>query len=255
RDLAGVFAGVGEATVQALFLVGEGDHADRARRTLGQVRDEPGRGHGDADAGGVVDRPGALVPGIQVAADQHDLVGPAAAGDLADHVLRGVFAVPAAIQRHAYARAGIERDQARELVGVRVGEGGGGNRLQALGETGDAGMPEALVAGAGRAHQEGAGTGADRRGGAGAAQARGRAVEGVGGGGGEGGGGSRLRALGEGGEAGAPEAWVAGAGGAQGEGAGPGGDRRGGAGAARAGGRAVAVPVAGTLHAVVHERD
>src|SRR5690606_5833049 len=176
RDLAGVFAGVGEATVQALFLVGEGDHADRARRTLGQVRDELGRGHGDADAGGVVDRPGALVPGIQVAADQHDLVGPAAAGDLADHVLRGVFAVPAAIQRHAYARAGIERDQARELVGVRVGEGGGGNRLQALGETGDAGMPEALVAGAGRAHQEGAGTGADRRRGTGAAQARGRTV-------------------------------------------------------------------------------
>src|SRR5690606_40290092 len=86
-DLVGMRPGIGEAAMQALLLVGEGDHADAARWALRERGDQPGRSHGDADAGGVVDRAGALVPGVQVAADQHDLVRPAAAGDLADHVL------------------------------------------------------------------------------------------------------------------------------------------------------------------------
>ena len=95
-----------------------------------------------ADAGGIVDRAGARVPGIEVAADQHDFVGLAAAGDLADHVLRGVFAVEAAIERDAHAGR-AEREQARELVGVGHRQRRGRDRRQPVVEAGDAGMRRA----------------------------------------------------------------------------------------------------------------
>src|SRR5690606_32647017 len=97
-DLAGVLLGVGAAAHQALLLVGEGDDADGACRALVQIADQLARGHGDADAGAVVHRAGAQVPGVQVGDDQYQLVGAAAAGDLADDVLRGVLAVPAHVQ-------------------------------------------------------------------------------------------------------------------------------------------------------------
>src|SRR5690606_24511131 len=105
-----------------------------------------------------------------------DLVRAAAAGDLADHVLRGVFAVPAAIQRDAHPGARVQRDQARELVGVGVAQRGRGDRLHAVGEAGAAGVGDAVVVGAGRTHQVagGAGTAGGRR--AGVADPRHRAV-------------------------------------------------------------------------------
>src|SRR5690606_23096691 len=94
-DVRRMLVRIGAAAPQALLLVGEGDHADAARRL--QRLEQRAGGHGDSDAGGIVDRAGAVVPGVQVAADQHHFLRPLAAGDFADDVLRGVFAVPAAI--------------------------------------------------------------------------------------------------------------------------------------------------------------
>src|SRR3546814_5003843 len=68
RHFIGVLLGVGATAPQALFLVGERDHADRALR-LERLEQRAG-GHGDGDAGGVVDRAGAQVPGVEVAGEQ-----------------------------------------------------------------------------------------------------------------------------------------------------------------------------------------
>jgi hypothetical protein len=69
------FAGVSQpirfAAAQADFLGAEPDDADRAARTPG-VHDALGRGGRDRHAGAVVDRAGALVPAVEVTADQHD---------------------------------------------------------------------------------------------------------------------------------------------------------------------------------------
>ena len=119
-QVAHVLLRVGIAAMQALLLVGERDHADRAGRSLRlrQRAYQVAGGHRDRNAGTIVDRAGAKVPRIQVAPDHHHLVRLRAPGDLADHVLRGVRAVPAAVE--------VERDlhrsqrhQPRQLVGVR----------------------------------------------------------------------------------------------------------------------------------------
>src|SRR3546814_7620022 len=57
RHFIGVLLGVGATAPQALFLVGERKHADRAL-PLERLEQRAG-GHGDGDAGGVVDRAGA----------------------------------------------------------------------------------------------------------------------------------------------------------------------------------------------------
>src|SRR5699024_8242515 len=101
-DLVGILLRVGLAAVQSLLLVGEGHHADAACRRLRQVADQLAGGHGDADARGIVHRPGAEVPRIQVSTDEYHFTGLAAAGDFADHVVGSRFSVPAAIQHHAH---------------------------------------------------------------------------------------------------------------------------------------------------------
>ena len=97
-----------------------------------------------------------------MAADQHDLLRPAAPGDLADHVLRGVLAIPAGVHGQAHGDR-TARQQARELVGI----GNAQRRRRYRGESfvvaGDAGVRHAVVVGAGRTHQEAAGALADRR--------------------------------------------------------------------------------------------
>src|SRR5699024_3812167 len=116
-DAVGVALGVLAGADQALLLVGEGDDADAARGALLKLADQVSGGHGDAHAGGVVDAAGAKVPGVQVRGDHHELVAVAAAGDLADHVLRGVFTLEADVQRQVHGdRAAFQ--QAHELVGV-----------------------------------------------------------------------------------------------------------------------------------------
>ena len=89
-----------------------------------------------------------------MAADRHHLVRMLASGDLADYVGAGVFADHAAIeielQRHRLAVG----QHAIELVGVGIGQRGGGNRLGRIAEAGDAGMRGTLLrVGAGRAQQ------------------------------------------------------------------------------------------------------
>src|SRR5690606_23166638 len=124
---------------QALLLVGEGDHADAALRAPLQLADEVAGRHGDAHARGVVDRAGAQVPGVQVRGDHHELVAATTTGDLADHVLRGVFPVEAHVQGQLHGdRAALQ--QPVELVGVGQRQGGRGDRLHTLGEAGDAGV-------------------------------------------------------------------------------------------------------------------
>src|SRR3546814_8079147 len=81
-------------------------------------------GHGDGDAGGVVDRAGAQVPGVEVAAEQDHFVRALAAGDLADHVLRGVLAVETAVERDAHAGR-AQTDQERGLAGIDRRQRGG----------------------------------------------------------------------------------------------------------------------------------
>ena len=60
---------VGVAAEQPDFLRAEPDDADGAERPAG-VHDLLGGGGCDGDAGAVVDRAGALVPAVEVAADQ-----------------------------------------------------------------------------------------------------------------------------------------------------------------------------------------
>src|SRR3546814_12190025 len=110
---------------QALFLVGERDHADRALR-LERLEQRAG-GHGDGDAGGVVYRAGAQVPGVEVAGEQDHFVRALPAGHLADHVLRGVLALETAVERAAPA-ARAQRAPARAIArqGVVAGTSGSG---------------------------------------------------------------------------------------------------------------------------------
>ncbi len=60
---------------------------DRPPRRLSQRRDRAGRLEHHRDAGGVVLRAGSEVPGVEVRADDHPLVGTIAARDVGDHVV------------------------------------------------------------------------------------------------------------------------------------------------------------------------
>ena len=150
---AGAVGGIDLATPQPLFLVGESDYPDRAFGRHRQPADQMPGGHGDGHPGTVIDRAGAQVPGIQVATDHHHFLRALAAGDLADHIVRGVLPVPATIQRQGQLhRAALQ--QPAELVGIGHGQRGGRDRGQALIEAGDAGMRHPVRVGAGRAHHK-----------------------------------------------------------------------------------------------------
>ena len=166
RDLVGVRGGVALRAGQAVLLVGERHHPDRARRRARQVADQLAGGHGDADAGAVVDRAGAEVPGIQVPPDQHDFFRSLAARDLADHVVRGRGAVPADVERDAHADRLAQCQQAGELVGIGDGQCRRGDRREAFLVARAAGVRVAVRVGAGGAHQVTDRAGADRGGGA-----------------------------------------------------------------------------------------
>src|SRR5690606_22037990 len=133
RAFGGAGVGIGLAAVQPLFLVGVGDHPHAAARPLVQAGNQRAGGGGDADAGGVVDGAGAEVPGVQVAADGHHFLGQLAPGDFGDDVVGGVFAglLGADVQAQLHGVAGGEH--ARQLVGVGIGQGGGGNARHVIG--------------------------------------------------------------------------------------------------------------------------
>src|SRR5690606_23317506 len=153
RDLVRMRDRIAATAGQAVFLVGEGHDPDAARGRARQVADQLAGRHRDADAGRVVDRAGTQVPGIQVPADQHDFVRTLAAGDLADHVVRGRHAVPPAVQREAYVDRLAQRQQPGQLFRVGYRQCRGRDRLQAFLEAGAARVRVAVRVGAGRAHQ------------------------------------------------------------------------------------------------------
>src|SRR3546814_10585646 len=115
------------------------------------------------------------VPGVEVAGEQDHFVRSLAAGDLADHVLRGVLAGETAVERDAHAGR-AQRDQARELVGIDRRQRGGRDWFQPVFKAGVAGVRRAAFVGAGRAHQEGLRALADRGGRPAPAHAAGVAV-------------------------------------------------------------------------------
>ena len=101
----------------------------------------------------VVERAGTEVPGVQVRAEQHDLLGRLAARDLPDHVGRLRVGQRAAGQREAHAHRPAPR-QPRQQAGVGRRERGGGDRRDVLLVVRPTGVRQAAVVGADRAHQE-----------------------------------------------------------------------------------------------------
>ncbi len=154
RNLRLVRLGVRATAEQARFLVRERDHADRAARTFGQLRNQVRRAGRDADAGRVVDRSGARIPGIEVATHDEIFVGLFAAGEFRDHVRAGIGAVRAAIEFQLHREALAALQDAFDLVRVGIGQRRGRNRGHAVLETGDAGVRGTVVIGAGRAQQK-----------------------------------------------------------------------------------------------------
>ena len=70
-SLLAVLRPIVEAAEQADFLGAEPDDADRAQRPAGIHDPLRGRG-GDRHAGGIVDRAGAEIPAVEMAADEQD---------------------------------------------------------------------------------------------------------------------------------------------------------------------------------------
>ncbi len=150
------------AAPQTHFLVGEGNHADGAIRTLRQVVDHLGSTQRDRHASAIIDGAGARIPGIEMAADRHHLIGIFAPGDFTDHVVTGVLADDAAIQIQFHRHRLAIRQYTLKLVGVRVGQCGGGNGLLWMSEIAEirhAGVRRAAIRiGTGRTQQKTGGT-------------------------------------------------------------------------------------------------
>ena len=78
---------VGGRAEQALFLAAPEHEADRPFRLHAGFHQDSGRLQGRGDARAVVGGAGGAVPGVDVAADDHVLVGQLGAGDVGDHVV------------------------------------------------------------------------------------------------------------------------------------------------------------------------
>ena len=87
-ELRPVALEVGASAGEAVLFVGEEHDAHRAARPQVELLHQPQRFPRHDAAAAVVCRAGADVPGIEVAADDDDFVGPLAAADLADDVRR-----------------------------------------------------------------------------------------------------------------------------------------------------------------------
>ena len=154
-ELRGMRLGVGATAEQALFLVGEGDHANGAARCAFEIADQRTRRHRDGDAGAVVDRAGAEIPGIEMAADHDDFVGQFAPADFADDVVGGLLAVQTGIDVQADLHRLAAAKHVRQQVGVGIRQRRRRNLLPAIGITHHAGMRHAVRIGADRADDHG----------------------------------------------------------------------------------------------------
>jgi hypothetical protein len=109
------------------LLGAEPDDPDRPPRPA-RLHDPLGGGGGDRDAGGVVDRSGAEVPAVEMAADQDDAGLGIGARHLGDDVARLALADVARGQ-DSRIRTGLPRfEDALELLGVGNGERAGRDR-------------------------------------------------------------------------------------------------------------------------------
>ena len=114
-----------------------------------------GRGGGDRDARGIVDRAGAQIPAVEMPADQDDARRGIAAGHFGDDVARFAASpiwrgVSTQLQPHRLAAL----QHALELLGVGQRQRGGGDRLHAVGQVGAAGVRVAVMIGADRADHD-----------------------------------------------------------------------------------------------------
>jgi hypothetical protein len=82
--------GIGGAA-EIHLLSAEEDDAGCSAGALRQAGDQPSGAEGDSDAGAVVCCAGAEIPGIQMSADQNNLVGTLRALDLTDDIQDGAF--------------------------------------------------------------------------------------------------------------------------------------------------------------------
>ena len=137
REVCGVGADVGGGSEEALFFAAEEDKADGSAGWLGQGLDGAGDLKDGADAGAVVLSSGAGVPGVEMGADEDDLVDEVAAGDLGDDVGDGDVLADAVGEGELEgdgAGVGGAVEQAFEEGGVFVADLGFGEGFEVAGE-------------------------------------------------------------------------------------------------------------------------
>ena len=145
--------GIGRAAEAARLLGAEPDDADGAQRPAG-VHDVLGGRRRDRDAGAIVDRAGALVPAVEVAADQQDRRLGIAAGDFGDDIARMAALALLADEGEVHGHGPAALEDADQLLGVGDGQRAGRDRLRAVGEILDPGVRIAVMVGADRADDD-----------------------------------------------------------------------------------------------------
>jgi len=143
---------VAETAGDAELLVHPGDYANRSLRMQPELFDQLRRLHGHHHARRVINRPGTQVPRVEMAGDDHHLLGMLAALEIGDHVVR--FLVFQLLRREHQMHA--HRALLRK-IGQRVGVFGGNRGRRYLRHIGKVAhgsrMRKAIVGPAHGAHQ------------------------------------------------------------------------------------------------------
>ena len=129
--LLAVLRAVVEPAEQPDFLGAEPDDADGAKRPAG-IHDPFCRGGGDRDPGGIVDCAGALVPAVEMPADQDRRQRWVAAWDFGNHIAGLARAEFAAVQHQLHPDRLAALQDALELLGVGDRQRAGRDRLRAV---------------------------------------------------------------------------------------------------------------------------
>ena len=118
--------GIGSAA-EIHLLSAEEDDANCPAGALRQAGDQPGGAEGHGHAGTVIGGAGAQIPGIQMSADENDLVRTVRAFDLTDDIPGWRVLVNHRRQQEPDPH-GTQRCQPLELIGVRNGHAAAGIR-------------------------------------------------------------------------------------------------------------------------------
>jgi hypothetical protein len=144
---------IGLASGASGFLVAEPDDPDRPARPA-PIHHPPGRRGDDRDSRSVVDRSGAEIPAVEMAADEDHArfgVGPR---NLRDDVAGRLVAEEARGQGQVHHHLLLALQDALEVLGVGDAEGGRGDGLH-IAPVGESGMGVAVIVGAERADDDG----------------------------------------------------------------------------------------------------